>query len=586
MGNWSLSGSLSTQEFHAGEPFTLSIRIKGSEPADNYSKKELNFPGFRSYPPEFKTTPNGGICQYTLIPLQAGTLPLNLKADWFNPVSGKYETMVFEQVLSIQNARNATETSSGAFVLDSASTAPSKSSTGSSQDASSAPVFSVRSDLGSKVLLPLYRNTLFPAIFLAALGLIIFIASCIVARKRRMLSANPAMQRKLAAKSRKAQLLKDIQSADSKAFTDEINLKITGYLNDLLGLPKGSGLEETAEAVKEKDPELAGLLKKISECAWIPNAEKILDADFKSKLIQALSKFSIFLICSAVLLLQAPLSAQDQETTDNIQQSPNSVVSVAPQTTDSRQELQQDLQKNLQQYLLELNENSVSPNVLYNIGVCYQLLGDLPRALAAYERALLLAPRDSDIQEHLNMVRKQLMLPVKYSKDTPYALLIAGQDAIRLDEWILLAGIACFLFFLGLSAGCFLGGNAWKIYSGIMFVFFLLCCISIATQSRTLYAENAAIVLNERVPLRALPSISAADAGRYLKEGEEVLVLEKRLNWARVKAGSEEGWIPAEDIALLWTGNLKSGLEQKKPSDFSAKPEIQAFTAENEAEKN
>lgn len=53
------------------------------------------------------------------------------------------------------------------------------------------------------------------------------------------------------------------------------------------------------------------------------------------------------------------------------------------------------------------------------MGNCLYKLGDLPRALICYERASRLAPRDSDILENLNLVRRKLGLPEKYLIASP-----------------------------------------------------------------------------------------------------------------------------------------------------------------------
>ena len=47
---------------------------------------------------------------------------------------------------------------------------------------------------------------------------------------------------------------------------------------------------------------------------------------------------------------------------------------------------------------------------------------------------------------------------------------------------------------------------------------------------------------------------------RFLKAGEEVKVLEKRLKWYRVKAGNEEGWVKVDHLTILWPQNLADGL--------------------------
>ena len=56
-----------------------------------------------------------------------------------------------------------------------------------------------------------------------------------------------------------------------------------------------------------------------------------------------------------------------------------------------------------------LKQNKESAAVYYNLGNAYYKLNQKGRAVWAYERALRLDPRDSDIRANLDLMKKQLV---------------------------------------------------------------------------------------------------------------------------------------------------------------------------------
>jgi tetratricopeptide (TPR) repeat protein len=78
-----------------------------------------------------------------------------------------------------------------------------------------------------------------------------------------------------------------------------------------------------------------------------------------------------------------------------------------------------------------------SADLLYNLGNAYLKGGDLGRAIANYERALLLAPRDTDLRDNLDLARERC---VDKAPDRSLALLGLASGALRRvtpNEWAL-----------------------------------------------------------------------------------------------------------------------------------------------------
>ena len=54
-------------------------------------------------------------------------------------------------------------------------------------------------------------------------------------------------------------------------------------------------------------------------------------------------------------------------------------------------------------------------------------------------------------------------------------------------------------------------------------------------------------------PVYALPSTQALRLlDINLQSGEEVRIVETRLDWVRIRAGSAEGWVKKDDVQKLW----------------------------------
>ena len=102
--------------------------------------------------------------------------------------------------------------------------------------------------------------------------------------------------------------------------------------------------------------------------------------------------------------------------------------------------------------LKNIDASNQSPAWLYNLGNAYTQEGKLAQALASYQRALLLDPRDQDVLQNLNFVRRLLFLPEAYQKGTPFELLICLRDILRPDEWLLLGAVLFFVLFIVLTA--------------------------------------------------------------------------------------------------------------------------------------
>ena len=199
------------------------------------------------------------------------------------------------------------------------------------------------------------------------------------------------------------------------------------------------------------------------------------------------------------------------------------------------------------------------------MGNCYYQMGELPRALVCYERAVRLAPRNSDIQENLNLTRRKLLLGEKYRIERPSDLIVWTRDILRYDEWILTAavGFVLFLIALGLRPRFRRG---WRLTAGLGGLLLAGALTAALAQGTALYSGQQAVVVRRNAPVYSLPSETATTVQSRLKAGREVHVEETRLGWARIRSGGEEGWVRERDILPLWRENMTDLIsDEKKP---------------------
>ena len=64
-----------------------------------------------------------------------------------------------------------------------------------------------------------------------------------------------------------------------------------------------------------------------------------------------------------------------------------------------------DYQAAIDVYQAILADNSVSPEIFYNLGNAYYKTSEIGKAILNYERALLLDPSDSDIRFNLELAQ-------------------------------------------------------------------------------------------------------------------------------------------------------------------------------------
>lgn len=203
-----------------------------------------------------------------------------------------------------------------------------------------------------------------------------------------------------------------------------------------------------------------------------------------------------------------------------------------------------------------LSEGFASAELYYNLGNTYFNLNNLPSAILNYERALVLAPRDADINFNLNIANSMITDKIEVVPEIFYVQWWKSlRNSFNLHSWTIFS-ISIFIF-LVISLGVFiLSGNVVirKIFfwTGIASV---LICIGSFTMTYSKYGIESkhleAIVFDPTITIKSSPNKLGKDLF-VIHEGTKVFILEEMNEWVNIKiANGSTGWMPLESIRRI-----------------------------------
>ena len=554
IGKWAPEASLSPGPYRIGEPLSLKFNFTGEDQTEMLNMPKIEPEHFRAYPPETKETASGVSVSCILIPLEAGEQTISLKCSTFDPASGQYIPFSFKETITVDKATSGVAAlPAGAAVVN--ADPDLMNSQGSTPTPESILYLHDEND-GGRVAMPLAINALWISLGLLLAGLTYAGGSATVAARKRSLESDPSARRRIDARARRGKLASAIEKTPPQDLPDKVGADLTAFFNDMLDLPPGTALGETASRVKETAPELGRQLEDLANIAWMPSLRDQLNEKFRKQLASAVRKFGAIVLILGALVLALPASAAEEETAPADKSV--SAETVLPKTQDEAKTAYDagQFRQALGYYAPKIDPRSVSPALLYNMGNCFYQLGDYPRALVCYERAHYLQPRDSDITGNLELTRRKLLLPAKYRVESPADFMLAARDFLRVDEW--LVACACGLALVLIALGMFFQRHSnlwqWPFYAGIVVV--MICSAALIAKASADAPGHEAIVIVRNTPLYSLPSAESGRVEQYLKPGTEVSIEENRMDWVRVRLeNNDEGWVRGANLALLWSNS-------------------------------
>lgn len=195
-----------------------------------------------------------------------------------------------------------------------------------------------------------------------------------------------------------------------------------------------------------------------------------------------------------------------------------------------------------------LKSGVVSANLLFNDGNAEFKSGHLGKAIAAYRRAALLAPRDADIRANLNFARNQVSGATLH--ETWWETWLG---TLSLNEWTALAAIAFWLALLVFAAGQI--WPAWKRVLRVpargLSVAVVFLCACLAAAAATHFSNSIAVVILPDAVTRSGPFDDAQNAFA-VHDGAELAVLDQRNGWVQVGDSSgRSGWMKSSQVEVL-----------------------------------
>ncbi|OGV55637.1 MAG: hypothetical protein A2X49_02745 [Lentisphaerae bacterium GWF2_52_8] len=543
VGDWQISTELPSANWKTGEPQTLRLRISGSGPLDTLKAPELQTPGFRTYPPEIDKTAsaNGGAekaeIRYVLIPLEKGPAELSLSFSSFDTKTGTYKEFPLKSKFEVEKGSGSSD-GSQAYVNAMANN-PTASALTQEKGRTPSAILYLKKDMDDAVRVPLWQNHIIAVICLFLFGPLVWACGEFWHFRRQRLANDPAYRRRIEAGQRRREIQKKLQSASPSEFEALLNNEIVPCLNDLMGYSPGTSASELAERLPDR--ELAEAIKEASQSLYMPGALERSPA-LRERIQRAFVK-------SALSLLLLSASWQLLGETKMAAPVPNS----APEAIAAYDK--GNFEGAAKYYAGCLSTQKASASVLYNLGNCLYNKGELAAALVCYERARRLAPRDSDILENTNFLRRKLFLPEIGRAGNPSELIANMRDALRPDQWLLLAVLAWAAGGTLLAVRRLRQSLHWQIPLSLALAVCVGALLMLAWQSCSSYSPENGMIVGKNVVVRNLPSEDASVAAFRLKAGEELTIEEQRLDWVRVRASNVEGWVRKSEIARLWDWN-------------------------------
>jgi hypothetical protein len=210
------------------------------------------------------------------------------------------------------------------------------------------------------------------------------------------------------------------------------------------------------------------------------------------------------------------------------------------------------------------DQGAQHPDASYNRGLGYVMRvranaarpGDLGRAAAAFEEALLLRPGDRDAEHALELVQAEVARRgARRGKDVlterpPLDRLLVGLASERV--WAISAAVVALL----LAAGLVLRSRKsrpWQIAGRVLSPVAFVALVGLLP----LYLGARRVRLNSQPAIVVAPEVFLADergvslGGDPVPEAAKVEAGEKRGRLVHVRSGTREGWVPVGSIYVL-----------------------------------
>jgi tetratricopeptide (TPR) repeat protein len=195
-----------------------------------------------------------------------------------------------------------------------------------------------------------------------------------------------------------------------------------------------------------------------------------------------------------------------------------------------------------------LKTGGASPALLFNYGNAEFKSAHLGRAIAAYRRAALLAPRDAEIRANLDFARNQVHgVTLREGRWQNWV------DTLTLNEGAVLTAVFFWLTLALLVARQIRPTLVPKLRTATR-IFIALTIFSatvLGLQAANHFTKASAVVVADNVTARSGP-FDEAQSAFTARDGAELSVASRRDDWVQVVDGTGKiGWLPVKQVEVL-----------------------------------
>ena len=211
----------------------------------------------------------------------------------------------------------------------------------------------------------------------------------------------------------------------------------------------------------------------------------------------------------------------------------------------------------INQYTSILESNQHSTELYFNLANCHYKLNEIGPSIFYYEKALQLAPDDTDILNNLGYAQKMTIDAIQEVPESGVSKLLNNTlNSLSVDGWATRSVGLVFLFVI-LFLGYYLSHSEAK--KRLFFISSSLVLILLFTSLGLLFKKDSldksthpAIVFAKETEVRAEPNLRA-ETSFTLHEGTKVLVVEDyNSDWSKIKLlNGETGWMASSELKAL-----------------------------------
>ena len=211
----------------------------------------------------------------------------------------------------------------------------------------------------------------------------------------------------------------------------------------------------------------------------------------------------------------------------------------------------------INQYDSILESNQHSAELYFNLANCYYKLNEIGPSIFYYEKALQLAPDDTDILNNLGYAQKMTIDAIQEVPESGVSkLLNRTLNSLSVDGWATRSVGLVFLF-VALFLGYYLSHSETKkrlffISSSVVLILLFISLSLLFKKDNFDKSTHPAIVFAKETEVRAEPNLRS-ETSFTLHEGTKVLVIEDyNSDWSKIKLlNGETGWMASSELKAL-----------------------------------